>query len=246
MKSEITNLLLHLNQDFYDTYAKSFSSTRYTIQPGIRRLLPQLLKAENILDLGCGNGNLAQSLLDAGFSNNYLGMDNSKSLLTHAINNIPENERVRFTFQQSDLAVEVDEPADMLCFDTIVSFAVLHHFPADYFLNRFFEYATRSLTPNGKLFISCWQVKNNQRLKSRLQPWSVLGIDQEELDEGDLLLDWRAEPSQPARYRYVHHYDSETLTMTGNKAGLKLSEEYYSDGKEGDLALYQVWNKPLG
>jgi hypothetical protein len=65
------------------------------------------------------------------------------------------------------------------------------------------------------------------------------------LSEDDLLLDWRADPHQPPRYRYVHHYDADTLISTSLSAGLELEEEFYSDGKEGDLALYQIWTNVL-
>ena len=63
------------------------------------------------------------------------------------------------------------------------------------------------------------------------------------MDENDLLLDWRADPNQPPRYRYVRHYDETTLQNAGNKAGLTLKSQFYSDGKEGNLALYQLWQK---
>jgi hypothetical protein len=96
----------------------------------------------------------------------------------------------------------------------------------------------------GKYYLSTWQVKNNIRLSTRIQPWSVLEINLQGLSENDLLLDWRADPNQPLHYRYVHHYNSQTLIEAGLSAGLKLEEEFFSDGKEGDLALYQVWNKP--
>ena len=245
MKQETLKFLLNLNRDFYDTYAKSFSSTRYSIQPGIRRLLSHLLNSENLLDLGCGNGNLAKTLLDAGFSGSYLGVDNSSTLLLDAAKAIPENERDRYTFRQMDLSDQFQALPDLPGFESIACFAVIHHFPFDPYLSQFFKFAEQSLSTNGKLFFSTWQVKNNQRLSSHIQPWSILNFNNQELSENDLLLDWRADPGQPPRYRYVHHYDSETLRKTGFAAGLELEEEFFSDGKEGDLTLYQVWKKPV-
>jgi len=243
MKQETLEFLLNLNRDFYDAYAKSFSSTRYSIQPGIRRLLPQLLKSQNLLDLGCGNGNLAKVLLETGFSGLYLGVDNSSSLLEDAVEAIPEEERDRFTFRQVDLSAPFEALSDQPGYDAIACFAVIHHFPLDPYLVRFFEFVERNLTPGGILLFSTWQVKNSQRLSNRIQPWSALNIDGSEFSEDDLLLDWRADPNQPLHYRYVHHYDAEILTKTGVSTGLKLGEEFFSDGKEGDLALYQAWRK---
>ena len=241
MKPETINLLINLNREFYDAYAQSFSSTRYTIQPGIRLLLPQFLEVNNLLDMGCGNGNLALALLDAGFSGRYLGIDNSAGLLQVASNGIPAKAKKRFTFMQVDLSTKLEIFENMP--DAIVCFAVIHHFPADPYLAWFFEFAAQNLVPNGKFFLSTWQVKNSPRLQNRILPWSVLGVNDQEVGSNDLLLDWRADPSQPSHYRYVHHYDSETLTKAGVSAGFKLEEDFYSDGKEGDLALYEVWRR---
>lgn len=245
MKQETLDLLLNLNRDFYEVYAKSFSSSRFSIQPGIRRLLPQILHTQNLLDLGCGNGNLAKVLLEEGFSGQYLGIDNSSSLLASAAKSIPEDLRDRFVFQQMDLPVQLETLSGKPAYDTIASFAVIHHFPVDPYLVRFFDFVEKNLVPNGRFLLSTWQVKNSQRLCDRIQPWSVLGVNHQELSEDDLLLDWRADPNQPPHYRYVHHYDAEALKKAGLSTGLKLENEFYSDGKEGDLALYQVWSKPV-
>ena len=243
MKPETVDFLLNLNREFYDAYAQSFSSTRFSIQPGVQRLLPQLLEAKNLMDLGCGNGNLAQALLNSGYHGSYLGVDNSAKLLQEVRKAIPRAERDRFTFRQVDLASNFELHSDQPGCYHLACFAVIHHFPVEPYLDRFFSFAERTLTVHGKFFLSTWQVKNNLRLSNRIQPWAVIGLDEQDLSEDVLLLDWRADLSQPARFRYVHHYDSETLTKFGNDVGLVLEDEFYSDGKEGNLALYQVWRK---
>ncbi len=242
MNTETLNKLLKVNQDFYNGYAKSFSTSRFSIQPGIKKLFPQLLKAESILDLGCGNGNLAKVLNQEGFKGRYLGVDNSPALLKDGFAAIPESEKDRFNFQQIDLAKDFNFLANDAPFDAIVSFAVIHHFPAQPYLERFFSFAAKNLQPEGFFAFSCWQVKNSSRHQNRILPWSILEIDQKELSSDDLLLDWRADPKQVSLYRYVHHYSEEVLDEAGNKSGLSKSMQYFSDGKEGDLALYHVWN----
>ncbi len=243
MEPSLNDRLLTLNQIFYDGYAQSFSSTRYAIQPGIQKLLPSLLQRQNILDLGCGNGNFAKALAQDSFTGSYTGTDNSLGLLHDAQRSISPQNTSQYSFFQADLAFQLPTLLPETFFDAIVTFAVLHHFPETPYLEHFFSFARTHLLPGGQFNLSSWQVKNNLRLKNRIQDWSIVGIDPSSMDENDLLLDWRADPNQPPRYRYVRHYDETTLQNMGRKAGLILKDQFYSDGKEGNLALYQLWQK---
>ena len=56
MQAKMVDKLLRLNQDFYATYAQSFAATRHSVQPGVQRLIPQLMQAEVVLDLGREHG----------------------------------------------------------------------------------------------------------------------------------------------------------------------------------------------
>ena len=62
MNSTTAARLIELNRDFYKRFGDSFSATRHRIQPGVRRVLDMLNGDEHILDLGCGNGELARAL----------------------------------------------------------------------------------------------------------------------------------------------------------------------------------------
>lgn len=84
----------------------------------------------------------------------------------------------------------------------------------------------------------------NERLKKRLIPWKPISVENEFLGENDLLMDWRADPGKPAKLRYVHNFTPSELRALGESQGLVLQEEFFSDGKEGNLGLYQVWQKP--
>jgi tRNA (uracil-5-)-methyltransferase TRM9 len=83
-------------------------------------------------------------------------------------------------------------------------------------------------------------------MMSRVLPWSTVGIDEEELEEGDTLLDWRhaaaGQGSEPG-LRYVHLFSREELSMLAESVNARLVSEFESDGRGGNLALYQVWKK---
>ena len=72
--------LVEINRDFYTHFGDSFSATRRRIQPGVRRVLARLKGDESILDLGCGNGELARELAKRGQRGPYLGVDFSLPL----------------------------------------------------------------------------------------------------------------------------------------------------------------------
>ena len=248
MRPETSQKLLALNKSFYENNAQSFSSTRYAIQPGVRSLLPSMLTARTILDLGCGNGNLALALDKAGFCHEYFGVDNSQGLIDDAISARDKRiaERARYTFQVLDLGqTPWQKAADRRQFDMIVSFATLHHIPGLRLQREFFMQAASLLETNGTFIISCWQPLNSPRLAKRVQNWDVLDIDPNELSESDLVLDWRADDQcETQNWRYVHQFTPEKLKSLGETAGLIFKETFYSDGKEGNLGLYQVWQKP--
>lgn len=247
MKPETAKILIELNRVFYEDNAQSFSSTRYAIQPGVRALISTMLEAKSILDLGCGNGNLALALQKAGFEGTYLGVDNSLGLLSHAIATLNASPlgASRYIFKTLDLGTtpwQIQENGGK--FDLVVSFATLHHIPSLSLQNQFFENAVVCLEGRGRLIISCWQPLNSPRLKARCMDWSLTDFDPNELGDGDLLLDWRAEDKpENQRLRYVHQFSPEKLEAFGNQVGLQLEECFFSDGKEGNLGLYQIWQK---
>ena len=67
--------LLQLNAEFYQTFAIQFSDTRQRLQPGVLRMLEKISSQAAILDLGCGNGELARILAQKGFRGYYVGLD---------------------------------------------------------------------------------------------------------------------------------------------------------------------------
>lgn len=77
-----------------------------------------------------------------------------------------------------------------------------------------------------------------------MRPWSAVGISPDIVEPGDVLMEWRAHLSkedEPPALRYVHIFTLEELTHLAVDNGFKIAETYYSDGKEGNLALYQKW-----
>lgn len=249
MRVEIARQLLEVNARFYADYAASFSTTRQHIQPGIARVLSEWIaarggvagsKSMRLLDLGCGNGNLARWLTEEGYQGWYTGVDQSAQLLKNA-EPVPD----RITFQLADLS-RSDWLADLPSqpFDLVTAFAVLHHMPDEGLRIRLLREIKRLLAPDGAFIHSEWQFKSSPRLVKRIQSWETIGLSPADVEENDALLDWRAETGakKPA-LRFVHAFDEPELARLAEKSGFRIMNSWLSDGKEGCLGLYQVWSR---
>jgi SAM-dependent methyltransferase len=235
--------LVVLNILFYQSFAQQFSDTRQRLQPGVMRILEGLAQELNLLDLGCGNGELACRLLRAGFEGRYVGIDSSKELLDIAAQTIEgcgsSGSSLYVEFIHSDLTTaRWSEMLHGMSFSTIFAFAVLHHLPGDKVRSGVLQEVRSLLSRGGRFFHSEWQFLNSPRLRQRIIPWESIGLNQDDVDPGDYLLDWRRGGSG---VRYVHHFDELELAELAEENRFKIVDTFSSDGVGGKLALYQVW-----
>ena len=239
MDEKIVQRLLALNRQFYDEFADPFAESRGFEQPGLRRALDVLPATGRLLDVGCGNGRLAHVLASADRSIDYLGIDSSVRLLEIARRQAASLRSVRAEF----LAADVTEPgwASLLPagrFQAVAVLALLHHLPG-------WQSRQRSVWPNSRLLldaegvivVSVWQFMNEARLERKVVPWSAIGLSEEQVESGDVLLDWRRGGSG---LRYCHLVSEFELAALAQAAGLVLTDVYYADGRSQKLNLFGV------
>jgi tRNA (uracil-5-)-methyltransferase TRM9 len=238
MDSATAARLVEINRDFYTRFGDSFSATRHRLQPGDRRVLGQLNGEESILDLGCGNGELARELARGGHRGPYLGVDFSLPLLREAempLEGFPAK------FMKADLT-QLSAINDQLLapggWSLITAFAVLHHIPSIELRLNLLR-VVRGLIREGGIFIlSNWQFLNSEKLRRRIQPWDAVALSESAVEVGDTLLDWR---SNGKGLRYVHHFSEKELAEHAHASGFRVADTYMSDGEGGRLGLYQAW-----
>jgi SAM-dependent methyltransferase len=240
MNSNTAAYLIDVNRQFYTQFADSFSVTRHRIQPGVRRVLGRLEGDESILDLGCGNGELARELAKRGHRGSYLGLDFSLPLLRDAKSQ-PREFRTRFMeVDLTKLAAVKDQLFVNGDWSMVTAFAVLHHIPSTQLRLDILRVVHQLLQKDGLFVHSNWQFLNSEKLKARVQPWQAISLSESEVDRGDYLLDWR---SGGKGLRYVHHFDERELKELARASNFTVIDTFYSDGETGDLGLYQTWQR---
>lgn len=262
MEQHIAEQLVDINRKFYVEFAQSFSSTRLRLQPGVKRILAQIGLNTSVLDLGCGNGEVCIQLHKMGFQGFYLGIDFSANLVKIANERWSEyskNQKIIFpssnTVTFGENKYTGTDPIflvkDITCqewytdlpikgFDTVLLFAVMHHIPGNHLRNNLLGAIYKLLTTEGDLYHSEWQFLKSPKLRSRIIPWEMVGLNEERVDLNDYLLDWRHDGYS---LRYVHHFSAQELELLAEANNFSIANSFLSDGESGKLGLYQKWHK---
>jgi SAM-dependent methyltransferase len=235
MNSDTANRLLAINRQFYNRFGYQFSATRQRLQPGVRKILETIQADDSILDLGCGNGNFLRELLGRGHKAPLLGVDFSLPLLRDAESSLGVEFREADLSQLSVISDQLSVPDQ---WSLITAFATLHHIPSTEIRLDILRTVRKLMKPDGKFILSNWQFLNSAKLRSRIQSWERVGINESDLDEEDYLLDWR---SGGEGLRYAHQFSAEELSGLANQVGMRVVDSFLSDGDGGNLGLYQVW-----
>jgi tRNA (uracil-5-)-methyltransferase TRM9 len=238
MNFDTAQSLLAINRDFYMSFGESFSATRQRLQPGVNKILDLIQEDVSVLDLGCGNGHFLHKISGPGHKASLLGVDFSLSLLREA----REASMPGVLFREVDLS-QLSTFSDQLSiddgWDVITMFATLHHIPSTEMRLDILRTVRKLLKENGKFILSNWQFLNSKKLKSRIQSWDKVGINENDLDEGDYLLDWR---SGGEGLRYAHQFSMDELLGLAGQAEMCVIDSFLSDGDGGNLGLYQIWS----
>ncbi len=240
MDPGIARRLVDLNARLYEERAAEFAASRRLLHPGIVRFLEEVPPEKILLvDLGCGDGRVGRAWLAGGPHRRYRGFDRSEALLARATAGSPPLGVARADFADPAWPQRVSLGEGEA--DVVVCFSVLHHLPGRTKRQRFLGQLAGLLRPDGIWALSVWQFFHIPELANRTLSKKEIqhrvGIDPEELERGDCLLDWRG---GGRAWRYVHHYRPEELEEDCRAAGLDVLEGWTSDGRTGDLGLYRV------
>jgi SAM-dependent methyltransferase len=235
MRQDVIARLQRINLEFYQTFAEAFASTRRRLQPGALRAIRAVPPSSSVLDLACGTGELARGLARRGYHGEYLGIDASPAMLDIARERAPH---VWAKFQMADLSQD-DWPEGLgQRYDRAFLLAALHHVPGDDLRANLLHKILLSIHPSGSLTLSVWDFEASPRMRRRVVPWEVAGVQQADVDPNDYLLDWR---HGGTGIRYVHPFSDDELSSLAARTGYRIADRYRSDGEGGRLGIYHVW-----
>lgn len=225
MKDKSINRILQETHDIYNTIAKDFSDTRKKWWRGFGNFDRYLKPGDSVVDLGCGNGRMAETFLQAKVK--YLGIDDSEELIKIAKERYQDNSNISFMVGNvTDLNLPQNE------FNLAIIIAVLHHIPGEELKLKIFKDVFKILKPGGYIVISTWNLWRFKYLKKyffKSYNWKQK-IIRRSWNIKDAFVPWKATGLPVARY--AHAFTKRELKSMLVKAGFEVEEIYYGDQVE--------------
>jgi len=134
------------------------------------------------------------------------------------------------TFKNLDVLNKLSEIEKT--FDLVTVFGLTHHIPDNDFRTSWFNQLPKFLNNNGILTLTFWNLSEDDRFKKAKKA--------DDMDEDDYYYGWGESNDK----RYVHIYSEEeieNIKQIYKKQNLKLLDEFYSDGKTGNLNRYLIF-----
>jgi 2-polyprenyl-3-methyl-5-hydroxy-6-metoxy-1,4-benzoquinol methylase len=234
MDTQLIHRLIEINRKFYSDFAHAFSETRPSAQTRLERIVAYINDGGKALDVGCGNGRLAERLDHEGRHVQYVGVDASAELVAIANERAKKFANVSAEFFQADIAASDWSSSLPNDFDVVVSLAVLHHVPSFDLRVQVLQNIHALLKPDANLIMTNWQFDRVEGQRKRIVSWDVAGIDEKDLEQGDTLLAWKR---GGVGYRYVHLITKSEMHKLAESSGFLVERQFYADA---ELNLYSI------
>lgn len=228
MKLEEAIKIMEQSRRTYDEIAADFSQTRSYVWES-KAFGECTQDGEKVLDLGCGNGKLAELFQEKPIK--YVGCDNSEELLKIARQKYPDREFV--------LTDGIKMPFADNEFDRIFCLAVLHHIPGGELREKFLREIFRVLKKGGSLVISSWRLWPNRKHAPLFLKYffkKLLGLSP--LDWGDVFKTWGKNGQ-----RYFHNFTKSGLKKILKENGFSVDRLAVFSRPGGEKNLFAIAKK---
>lgn len=239
MKQENTQKILGQTVGIYDAIASDFSDTRGKWWQGFGSFNKYVKAGDRVLDLGCGNGRMAEIFADSQIE--YLGIDNSAELIKIAKQRFADKSWVSFDVGD---ALSFDRSNQ---FDLVLMIAVLHHVPTKELRLKVLRNIYNALKPGGRLVISNWNLWQSDGGKKKFRYFEYLFNYREKISRGvwgisDAFVPWK--PLAGDNLRYVHSFRKGEMKRLLQRAGFTI-EKIDFENKDGNQATIFIGDNLL-
>lgn len=236
MKEEVAKKILNKVKENYAIIAPHFSQTRQKFWNEMRDFAESMVPGDHVLDLGCGNGRLYDTLKDK--SINYTGVDNSLELLDFAKKRWGENESRQFLLGD---VTNLDWWKGKK-YNVVFLIATLHHIPSAELRKKVLENVSKVLTPSGFLIMTNWALFRKKYLVFLARNIILKLFGRSDLDFSDATVPWKSnEGGEILAERYVHAFTLRELKRLVKGEGFEVLENFYI--KKGKKAhSWRGWN----
>jgi tRNA (uracil-5-)-methyltransferase TRM9 len=228
MKSDVGKLEMEKLRKSYEKIADEFSLTRSKPWMEFDLLLQYVKEGDKVLDLGCGNGRLYDSLKKKKVD--YTGVDFSKSLLKIAREKYPKVDFVEQDISELDLDDQ---------FDCVVSVAVFNHLPSRELRVRSLRHVFEVLKDDGKFILVAWNLWGRNKLSFHLRAWWRWVTSLGKYGPRDLTIPFGNEKVE----RYYYAFTPSELRRLLVKTGFEIELE--KKGVEGRSNFFFVCTKRM-
>lgn len=217
MKKQTAEKLLELVKGNYEGLAADFEAMRQkAVWPELRRVAEMIKDGDRVLDIGCGQGRLLTALAEKQVE--YLGVDNSATLIQEAKKNYPERRFIRGDALRLDDIPDTD-------FNYVFCLGALQHIPSQKLRAAALEEMRNKLSPQGRIIIRvgnlwgrAWRTEKYRR--QIFKTWLGRLVQKNKVDFGDLVFE-RKIGGQAAGPRYYHAFIKQEFKYLAKKSGLK-------------------------
>lgn len=231
MSPDFANNLVKKMENDYNLIATHFSQTRLQPWPEFSLLEPLIQPGSEVLDVGCGNGRLAEFTkkikpqLSGGAvlqssderrrtrSVKYTGTDLSSGLLSHAQKLYPED-----AFVQASM-LNLPFPDEQ--FDVVVCVAALLHIPSEQYRIQALREMYRVAKQGATLFMVNWNLYQDALPDYFTAAKTDFG---DQWEAGDALIPWKNPQGEILAQRYYHGFTIDELNSICETAGWKVEK----------------------
>ncbi len=241
MTNENARKLMEITARSYCSIAPQFSQSRSKSWADCTALARHVNDGDRVLDVGCGNGRLLQSLESKNIS--YTGVDSNPEFIEIA--------RERYGADGHTFAIGNMTSLDAISelsgatFDTVFCIAALHHLPTEKLRLQALIQMRKRLARGGKLLMANWNLFHLtleeksvwkyalKRIKTPASAWSELvGLPKSAFGWRDLPTHWREE--RQGQFLYYYAFIPGEISRLCKMAGFtQVTSEYSHSGTPG-------------